>query len=91
MLLWALKPDNPYGYYALLRFVCCAVFTFLTFKAIAQRKEGWAWVFGVAAAVYNPFFPVSLSRDLWTIVNLFTVGLAIASIFVLKVSTIEEG
>lgn len=91
MLLWALNPDNPYGYYVILRFVCCAVFAFLTLKAIAQRKEGWAWVFGVTAAVYNPFIRVALNRDIWSIVNLVTIGVAVASVFVIKATAEEKG
>ncbi len=91
MLLWALSPDNPYGYYIILRFVCCAVFAYLTLQAIAQGKEGWAWVLGVTAAVYNPFIRVALNRDMWSIVNLVTIGIAIASMFAIKTAPEKEG
>ena len=58
MLLLALNPDNPYGYYILLRWVCCAVFVFLALHALALQKIGWAWVLGVTAAIYNPILRV---------------------------------
>ena len=33
MLMWAFCfPDNPYVYYSILRWVCCAVFTYLAFR-----------------------------------------------------------
>lgn len=83
VLLWALRPDNPYGYYVLLRFVCCAVFAYLAVQAIRCQSERWAWILGVVAAIYNPFFRVALNRELWSVVNIVTAVLAIASIFIL--------
>ncbi|MFH1008648.1 MAG: DUF6804 family protein [Candidatus Latescibacterota bacterium] len=54
MLLIALNPSNPYGYYILLRWVCCAAYAYLLFQAIDQDKQPLAWVLGVTAIVYNP-------------------------------------
>ena len=84
LLLWALIPANPYGYYVILRWVCCAVFVYLAVQARNIQRTGWVWVLGVTAAIYNPIFRVPSTRVVWSIVNLITVGLAIASIFVLK-------
>ena len=84
MLLLALNPDNPYGYYILLRWVCCAVFAFLALHAFTLEKIGWVWVFGVTAAIYNPILRVTGSREMWSIINIVTIGLAIVSIIVLK-------
>ena len=85
MLLWALNPANPYGYYMLLRFICCAIFAYLSVQAVARRKVGWAWILGVTAAIYNPFFLVALGRDLWCVVNIVTAGMAVTSIFGLMI------
>lgn len=85
MLLWALNPENPYGYYVLLRFVCCAVFAYLALQAQVQQKSGWVWVLGVTAAIYNPFIRIPLGRDIWSVVNIVTVGVAIASVLALSV------
>lgn len=84
MLLWALNPDNPYGYYVLLRFVCCAVFAYLTVQAIRYQNERWAWILGVVAAIYNPFIHLALNRELWSIVNIVTAVIAAASVFMLN-------
>ncbi len=86
MLLWALNPANPYGYYILLRWVCCGAFAYLAFQAFAQEKQGWVWILGVTAAVYNPVLRVHLTREIWSVLNVITIGIAIASVFVLKVS-----
>ena len=86
MLLWALNPHNPYAYYILLRWVCCGVFAYSAVQASAlgHEKQGWVWVLGITALVYNPIFRVHLNRELWQIVNIVTLGIAVASVFVLK-------
>lgn len=86
MLLWALHPENPYGYYILLRWICCAIFAFLSFKAIDAYKKGWAWILGVTALIYNPIFRVHLNRELWLVVNIVTVIIAFASVFTLSIT-----
>lgn len=84
MLLWALYPKNPYGYYMLLRWACCGVFSYLAYQAFLNRSYGWVWVLGITAAVYNPIVRVHLNRELWTVINLITVGIAAASVFFLQ-------
>ncbi len=39
-LLWALNPSNPYGYYVLLRCVCCGIFACLALKAHERERLG---------------------------------------------------
>jgi hypothetical protein len=84
MLLWALNPENPYGYYILLRWVCCGVFAYLAFQAFKQEQQGWVWVLGITAAIYNPIIRVHLTREIWAVLNVITIGMAVASIFALK-------
>jgi len=85
MLIWALNPDNSYGYYILLRWVCCGIFAYLAFQALEIEKQGWVWVLGITALVYNPIFRVHLNRELWSIINVVTIGIAVVSIFALNV------
>jgi hypothetical protein len=84
ILLLALNPDNPYGYYIFLRWVCCAAFVYLAIQALTLEKGGWVWILGLTAIIYNPIFRVHGTRDMWFVINLVTIGLAVASIFVLK-------
>lgn len=90
MLLWALNPSNPYGYYILLRWVCCATFAFLALHASTLKLEGWVWVLGVTAAIYNPIIPLHLTREIWSVVNIATIGIAVASIFAFKPDDVEH-
>ena len=85
MLLCAFNPDNPYEYYILLRWVCCAAFVYLAIQSIAQEKQDWVWVLSVTAMVYNPIIRVHLTREIWSVINVVTIVVAIRSIFVLKV------
>jgi FtsH-binding integral membrane protein len=91
MLLWALNPENPYGYYTVLRLVCCAAFTYLALKAHAQGKEGWVWVLGVMAVIYNPIIRIHLTREIWSAINIATLVVAISSIFVIRTSPAPAG
>jgi hypothetical protein len=84
MLLWALNPENPYGYYILLRWVCCGIFAYLAFRGFEQGHQGWVWVLGITAVVYNPILRVHLTREIWSVVNVVTVGIASASVFALN-------
>ena len=90
MLLWALYPDNPYGYYVLLRWVCCGIFAYLAFCTAVQKKKGWLWMFGIMAIVYNPIIPIHLTRDIWQVLNIVTIGIAVASIFFIKGESAES-
>lgn len=85
MLIWAINSANPYGYYILLRWVCCAVFAYLAFQASASKQRDWVWVLGVTAAIYNPIVPVHLTREIWSVVNVVIMAIAIASMFAIKV------
>lgn len=86
MLLWALNPDNPYGYYILLRWVCCGIFAFLAVRTYENKeKQGWVWVLGITAAVYNPIIRIHLTREIWSIINVITIGIAMVSVFGIKV------
>jgi len=90
LLLWALYPHNPYGYYILLRWICCGVFVYLAFEAYKRRRDVWVWVYGLIAVTYNPILRISFKRDMWSIVNIITVAIAVISIFVLKQRVIDK-
>jgi hypothetical protein len=84
MLLWALNPGNPYGYYVLLRWICCVLFVFLATQAFVRNKYGWVWTFGILTGIYNPIFRVHLNRETWSIINVLTMLVALASIYALR-------
>lgn len=78
MLLAALFPW-PYGYYNFLRFCVCGAAAFLAYQQWAHDDAASKWVVMLVAIalLYNPFVPIYLTREIWTVLN---VGTAIALI-----------
>lgn len=76
--------DMPYGYYQLLRVGICTVSIILACHAFGGHKSKIGWVFIASALVYNPITPLALGRELWTIVNLATIGVLIWGIVALR-------
>lgn len=75
---------HPYGYYVLLRWACCLTFAYLAFRAKNVGNERWVWILGITAALYNPILRIHLTREIWSVINVATVGIALASISALR-------
>jgi hypothetical protein len=84
MLLWALYPGNPSGYYTLLHWVCCGTLIYQAYKAVSLKRYIWVWILGITALVYNPIFRLHFNRELWSAINIITAGIVVVSIFALK-------
>ena len=84
MLLWALVPVNPYGYYIILRFVICGISIYLAVRAHELGETTWIYAFAIAAIVYNPLIRIHLTREIWSVVNIATIVLIAWAIFALK-------
>lgn len=84
MLLWALYPENPYGYYVLLRGIVCPCFIYAALQARKLEKINLVWVLGVTAAIYNPVIPLHLTKFLWSILNLVGMGICVRTTVVFK-------
>lgn len=69
---WALMP-NPYGYYILLRWIACAIFTYLVMLSYQHQAAPWVWIFAVLAGIYNPIIQTHLERELWQIVDISSI------------------
>ena len=73
----------PYGYYVFLRLVVCAAAGFVVWQLF--RAGGVSRIFAVAfallALLYNPIFPVRLTRETWAPINVLTACLFGAGAF----------
>lgn len=72
----ALLPTLPYGYYSIMRWIVCASCAWLALSSYRSKREDWTWVWAVIAGVYNPIFSVHANREVWSLVNLATIGIA---------------
>jgi uncharacterized protein DUF6804 len=83
-LLGALVPSNPYGYYILLRWVCCGIFAYLAVQAFHRKNQVWAWIsLGLRQVSTTRSFEF-ICLGIWSVVNVFTIGIAVVSILALK-------
>jgi hypothetical protein len=71
-LIMALFP-MPYGYYQLLRVLIFLIAIFLASTSFKARRDVWVWGFAAMAIIYNPLFPLSLGREIWSVVNVATI------------------
>ena len=71
-----LGSNLPYEYFLLLRVVGFGGLAYLAYFNFQQETEiagvKYFLIFGGLAILYNPFLPVSLTRGLWTPINLAT-------------------
>lgn len=84
MLLWAFNPDNPYGYYILLRFMLCGTCAYLAFHASEIKSDKWVWILGVTAVIYNPILRIHLTREIWSVINIATIIILVITFSVLR-------
>ena len=76
LLIAALLPW-PYGYYGLLRLAVFMVSAWIAYEQwrFDDAVSGWVVAFGGVALLYNPFLPVYLTREIWSILNIATAVL----------------
>ncbi len=86
-LLFLCLLDMPYGYYQLVRFVALVGFGVLAYKAHEQNNKTAMVIYAALALLFQPFFKIALSREIWNIVDV-VVGLGLlVSIFISPLKT----
>lgn len=73
LLLLALAP-LPYGYYIFLRLWICA---WGITAAIRQTHAVWRLLLIGTALLYNPVICITLTRPIWSVLNIITIILII--------------
>jgi hypothetical protein len=84
LLLWALYPENPYGYYIFLRIVCFLTFIYVAFRFYHFDNKVFMWIMIFFSIIYNPLIRVHLNREIWSVINIITIIVIIISLFLLK-------
>ena len=81
ILFFLCLADMPYGFYQFVRFAGLVGFAILAYQANEQGRQTEMIIYGGLALLFQPFFKVSLGRQMWNIVDVI-VGLGLlASIF----------
>mgnify|MGYP001318633680 CR=1 FL=1 len=79
ILFFACLADMPYGYYQFVRFLGFIGFAILAFKANGQGRQTEMLIYGCLALLFQPFFKITLGRELWNIVDVVVgIGLLVS-------------
>ncbi len=73
----------PYGYYRMLRLIVVAACGTTAFAAWESGRTFWVTSMLLLGLLFNPIFPVYLSRDIWLPIDLLAGGVFIASYWLL--------
>ena len=85
MLLLAIPSGIwPYGYYQILRWVVTATAIYVAYNARRGGKPAWSWVMGMVAVLFNPLWPIYLSKGTWIWLDLIVAILFLVSIKKIK-------
>lgn len=69
LLLLALMDGWPYEFFTLLRFVVCGSTAYVAWLSYKVGQENWSWFLGAIAILFNPLFPIYLTREVWVITD----------------------
>jgi hypothetical protein len=71
--------DMPYGYYQFVRFAGLIGFGVLVYQANQKGRQTEIIVYGGLALLFQPFFKITLGRQMWNIVDVVIgIGLFIS-------------
>ncbi len=74
--------DMPYGFYQFIRFAGLIGFVVLAYQANLKGRQTEIIIYGGLALLFQPFFKISLGRQIWNLVDIIVgIGLVI-SIFI---------
>jgi hypothetical protein len=74
--------DMPYGFYQFVRFAGLIGFATLAYQAYEQGRQTEIIIYGCLAMLFQPFFKIALSREMWIIVDVLVGVSLIVSIFI---------
>lgn len=69
--------NMSYGYYELVRFIAMVGFILLAYYENSKKNDVLKIIFISLALLFQPFFKVTLGRELWNIVDLIVAGFLI--------------
>ncbi len=81
ILLFICLLDMPYGYFQFIRLASLVVFTILAYQSFENNQQMELIIYVSLALLFQPFFKISLGRELWNIVDVIVgIGLVISSL-----------
>ena len=84
LLLIAIPSWWPYGFYTLLRWIICAVSVYVAYTFYKSKLTGWTFVFSALAILFNPVYPVYLTKSSWVGIDFISSILFFVSAYSVK-------
>ena len=79
LLVVGAVPVWPPAYDAAVRVAVTVSALFAGYVAYEERRTGWVCLLGLAAVVFNPIWPLALSRGNWAATYVVTAALLVAA------------
>ena len=84
ILLFICLADVPYGYFQFVRFAALVGFGILAISASNEENQTEMFIYGALALLFQPFFKISLGREVWNVVDVIVGAGLLISIFTSK-------
>lgn len=81
ILFFLCLADMPYGFYQFVRFAGLIGFAILVYQANQQGRQTEMIIYCGLALLFQPFFKISLGRQMWNVVDLVVGEGLLISIF----------
>lgn len=81
MLLLAIPTIWPYGYFQILRWIVTITAVHNIYLAYKTKQNGWIFIMGVIALLFNPVSPIYFEKATWVVFDLVTSILMFVSVF----------
>lgn len=76
--------DMPYGYYQFLRLVVTAYTAYLSYAYFREGRGEVAWAFAFFALIYNPVFPIAMSKGVHAIFNVLAATAILGELHLIR-------
>ncbi len=84
LLLIAIPRGLPYDYYIFLRWVITVSSVYIAWTSYKLKDIFWIGVFGIVAILFNPIFPIHLTKETWVVIDLMVATIFFIGIFLIK-------
>ena len=79
ILFFLCLTDMPYGFYQFVRFAGLIGFAILAYQAYQEGRQTEMIIYGGLVLLFQPFFKISLGRQMWNVVDVVVgIGLLIS-------------
>lgn len=89
MLILAIPPLWPYGYYVLLRIVVCGTAAYVIYVGYNVGLRTLPVILGIIALLFNPLIPIYLKKEIWVVIDIIVAIVFLITVFILRRSLLE--